>query len=161
MEGRGRGWELRKTVFSNFFNTSLFPCLTLLNLEIKIHIVSERKQISTNKMIPIMVNPDAKAKHCNHGCRKCHNGSENTNIKQSRNCLPYARTWVNPWFILRGPGYSSFSFVLLFFQSLVLCFVFLCFVCLRPMSYVSNVVASVSRLSILECPVRFTLTFEE
>jgi len=38
-----------------------------------------------------------------------------------------------------------------------LCFV-LCFVCRRPVSCVPNVV-SVSRLSILDCPLRFSLTF--
>ena len=62
---------------------------------------------------------------------------------RDRNCLPFASTCVHIGFWW-DPFCSSFWFS-------VVC---ICFVCLRSMSYVTNV-ASFSGLSILDCPFGF------
>ena len=64
---------------------------------------------------------------------------------RGRKCSPFAITWVHPQF-LAGSVWLIFSF---------LCYDFLfCFVCLRPVSCVPNIVG-VSGLFILECTFDF------
>ena len=65
-------------------------------------------------------------------------------LRRSSNVLPFTSTWVYPQIFVGS--------VLLLF--LVFCVVLLCFVCIRPVSFVPNV-ASVFWLSILDCPFGF------
>jgi len=67
-------------------------------------------------------------------------------VIRGSNCLPFAGSWVQPWFLVR--------FVLLIVLVFYVVVFFRLFVCLPPVSCVTNV-ASFSGLSILDCPFGF------
>ena len=69
------------------------------------------------------------------------NNMEGVLLEVGRNCLPFVSTWFQPRFFVK-------SVLVVFLVFCVLCCIF---VCLHPVSCVSNV-PIVFRLSILDCP---------
>jgi hypothetical protein len=66
-----------------------------------------------------------------------------------RNCLPIWNTWVQYKCLV-----VSVLLIFLVFCVVLCCVVFFSFVCLGPVSYVPNV-ASISGMSVLDCPFSF------
>ena len=78
--------------------------------------------------------------------------THNDCLVRNRNCLPFASTCVHLLFFLWGPFCPSFKFS-------VMGVLFVCFVCLRPVSHVPNVTC-ISRLSILDSPSDFSNVYK-